>query len=463
MRKQQGVYLVLVSVLLVVLVGIAALVLDIGRILALRTEMQSAVDAAALAAAAELDQDSTAIERAKAAARELLSHDSRFAKVAELLGSEGLPDEAFVFYCVIGSTFDVSPDSNGFADFCHGGQIEPNKYLALSSADAHYVRLTLDPELVTNADRFTAGLFFLPVITAGRVGSIDEVGLKASAVAGRAFFMCNFPPMALCDPFEQSGSRFRDEMTVGGHIQIKQQGANQWFHGNFGFLEPAGGGSGAGDVAEYIADEGKTGCAPPVITTKPGNMSNVQAAAFNTRFDQYTPPAPFNKPNAPELWPPAPNIMEYPHDATTEFTDSRFGLGDWDFDSYWASYHPTTGKPNGWSNMNRPTRWAVYNWEIENEIPAIGQPDPEHLYSGEYPPPRSIPERRLLHVAVLSCEAMGLSGGKSSGVIFAPDGFAKMFLIDKAEGPPVGEVYAEYLGWASNDDSDYHVEVQLYE
>jgi hypothetical protein len=191
-------------------------------------------------------------------------------------------------------------------------------------------------------------------------------------------------------------------------------------------------------------------------------MTNKLAAAFNTRFDQYTPPAPFNKPNAWDDWPPAPNITEYPTDDSTEFVDSRIGMGDWDFEAYWLDKHAGFLPPNGWSNLNRPKRWDVYLWEIEQGL-IPDAPVPSHLYTGDYPPPRSIPERRLLHVAVLSCEALGLTGGKSTGVVFAPDGFAKMFLINKASGPPVGEVYAEYIGWSANEDSDYHVEIQLYE
>lgn len=79
MRKQQGAYLAMMAVLIVVLIGIAALVLDLGRVLTLRADMQAAADAAALAAAVELDGKPGAIDRARSAARFLISHDSRFA------------------------------------------------------------------------------------------------------------------------------------------------------------------------------------------------------------------------------------------------------------------------------------------------------------------------------------------------------------------------------------------------
>lgn len=464
-QRQRGAYLAMMAVLVVALVGISALVLDLGRVLALRGDMQAAVDAAALAAALELDGHTGARERARSAARELLAHDSGFAEVNDLLGADGLPDDAFQFFCVIGAATDVDPGAEGFGDFCGGSEAEPGKFGAVTDEDAHYVRITLSPALA-GEERFTARLFFLPVLRVFGEGERDSVGLVTRALAGRAFYFCNFPPMAICDPFEPMGSRFRDEMTEGGHIQLKQQGSNQWSHGNFGFLEPGTGGAGASDVAPYLADEGILGCEPPVVTTKTGNMSNKTAAALNTRFDAYgePPAAPFNQPDAWQLWPPAPNVTEYPLDSSTEMTDARFGQGDWDFDNYWAAEHPALPAPNGWSNSSLPSRWDVYNWEIDNgAVPASGTPDPTHLHTGAYPPAVSDAGRRLFYVAVLSCEALGLTGGKSDAVVFAPDGFARIFMLRKAEGPPVGEFYGEYLGWAGRGDANYHVEVQLYE
>lgn len=463
--RQRGAYLIIMAILVVALIAVCALAIDVGRVLVLRAEMQNAADAAAMAAAVELDGTNDAQERARNAAQTLLEHNAHFSKVNALLGEEGIPDEAFEFFCVIGSQFDVEPDIPGFSDVCSGGNIETDKYLATEDADSHYVRVTLGvPE--AEQDRFTTELLFLPVLAVLGLNPQDEVTLQARALAGRKFFTCDYPPVALCDPWENSGGNFRDNMPLGGHIQLRQQGSNQWSHGNFGFLEPFGGGSGATDVAEYIADEGLTDCTPPIVTTQTGSMSQKTAAAFNTRMDVYGPPSPFNQADAPDNWPPAPNVMEYPLDATTVGTDSRFGTGDWDFSTYWATHHP--GVPPGagnWANPAQPQRWEVYNWEIANgAIPPAGEPDPSHIYTGDYPPPPSVPERRLFYVGVLSCEALGLTGGKkTSPLISDPDGFAKIFMIRQAVGPPVGEVYAEYVGWGEESDGNYHVDIQLYE
>ncbi|MCM0612004.1 Tad domain-containing protein [Marinobacter sediminum] len=462
--RNRGAYLAMMALLMVVLIGVAALALDVGRVLVLRMQMQNAADAAALAAAVELNGRDGARERARAAARDLLEHDSGFAEASDLLGERGLPDDAITFFCVIGSNQDVEADIPGFADFCGGGEVEPNKFAATSDAESHYVQVRLDPELATEEGRYTLDLIFLPVLQALGEETLEQVELKARAVAGRTFFQCNYPPMAICDPFESSGGNFRDDMPVGGHIQLKQQGANQWTHGNFGFLEPLAGGPGASDVALYLADEGLTGCQPPIVTTKTGNMTNKTAAALNTRMDDYGPPAPFNSPSAPADWPPAPNVMEYPPDQNTLPQDGRYGTGDWDFMGYWNSAHPGLPAPNGWNNAAPPSRWQVYSWEIDNgQVSAAGQPDPSHVYTGDYPPPVSNARRRLFHVAMLSCEALGLTGGKRTAPVFGHDGFAKIFMMRKAEGPPVGEIYGEYVGWGDESEADYHVDVQLYE
>lgn len=453
-RRQKGAYLVMMSILLVVLIAVAALAIDVGRLLLLRTDMQNAADAAALAAAAELDADNNAQSRARAAARDLLEHDARFARVTELLGATGLPDDAFQFFCVIGSETDVDPSVTGFTDYCTGTEVETGKYAATSDTDTHYVRVTLDPELVGDGDRFTANLIFLPALRVFGIDVADTASAFATALAGRNFFTCNYPPMAMCDPWEAEGSHFRDEMEVGAHIEMRNQGGNneQWSPGNFGFLEPPNAGPGATDVAEFIADEGNLGCTPATFTTKTGSMTNKTQGGWNTRFGIYDGPNPFQNYNSD--YPPAPNVIGYPLDDGTDSVDGRIGDGDWDFLGYWAAAHGAAATiPNGWNNANPPSRYEVYEHEISNGIPTAGVPAD---------PPGNA-ERRVMNMAVLSCDALGLTGGKKSGVVFPADGFAKMFLIKPAEGPPDLTFYGEFIGWAQENDDDYHVQIQLYE
>lgn len=458
--KQRGAYLVFMSFAMAVLVGIGALVIDLGRLLILNSEMQNAVDAASLAAAKELDGLAGAQARAKAAAREVLEHNSHFGRIKSLL-LNNLPDlsgENFEFYCAIGSKFE--PETSEVINFCNGlaSTEEPEKIFSLSDTDSHFVRVNLVPEVNQGAlDSFTVDYFFAPIFAL--INSDTESGnsgtLSVSALAGQGVFTCQYPPMALCDPFEGTGNHFKNSYTVGGEIELKQQGSNQWANGNFGFLIPVTGKSGATSVSEALADEGVTGCSPAIVTTAPGGMTQKTKAAINTRFGDYGAPAPFNKPDASSNWPPDENVVEYPGDTGTfsGLTDARFGNGSWDLVGYWAAAHGSA-IPNGWNNTtNLPTRLEVHDYEVANTLPTDGAPSEGTPTAG----------RRVLHVAVISCAASGLTGGKSTVPIFNPDGFAKIFLTRKAGGPPSSTIYGEFSGWVDDSDSNYHVEVQLYE
>src|SRR5881227_389813 len=66
-RDTDGVILPYVTLMLVVIIGVAVLALDGSRYMSLQTQLQNGADALALAGAAELDRTPTAIERANKA------------------------------------------------------------------------------------------------------------------------------------------------------------------------------------------------------------------------------------------------------------------------------------------------------------------------------------------------------------------------------------------------------------
>lgn len=457
-KKQRGAYLVMMTFVLILMVGLGGLVIDTARLLILKTEMQNAIDAAALAAAKELDGTSDAFTNAIVSAQQALVHSTHFSRLANILsldtGAITLPASHFTFYSCIGSRYDI--------ESCTG------KTITTTPNEAIYVEVFFDPSIASAANYFTLDFIFIPILTllSDSTGSPIAVAtsgrVSVKALAGNSVFTCRFPPIALCDPFDDGDPAtdvtFRTEVPVGSDIQLKQQGSNQWANGNFGFLVPITGKGGATSVAEAIADEGVVGCSPAIVSTAPGGMTQKTKAAINTRFGDYTSPAPFNRSDAPDLWPPDFNITEYPSDEGSLGIDSRFGNGVWDVDAYWASAHPpsTTApaglKANGDGPGNEPTRYQTHQWEVDNGMIPVT-------------PSQGVPtaDRRLLHVAVISCTAAGLAGGKSTAVISRPDGFAKIFLTRKATNPPSAEIWGEYAGWVDESDSNYHVDVQLYE
>jgi Flp pilus assembly protein TadG len=64
-RRQDGAVLLLACFMLFFLLGFVAIAFDFGRLFIVKTELQTALDACALAAAQELDQQSTALTRAR--------------------------------------------------------------------------------------------------------------------------------------------------------------------------------------------------------------------------------------------------------------------------------------------------------------------------------------------------------------------------------------------------------------
>ena len=70
-RRQKGFVLIVTCIAVVILLAIAALGIDIGRMYVIKSELQAFADAAALSAAIELDGTSDGLARARTAAAQL--------------------------------------------------------------------------------------------------------------------------------------------------------------------------------------------------------------------------------------------------------------------------------------------------------------------------------------------------------------------------------------------------------
>jgi hypothetical protein len=495
MKKIKGSYLIFTALIATALVGVGALSLDLGRLFVLRSEMQNAADAAAMAAAAELTGVTGSRVSAEAAARNLLQHDSRFADVRPLLGN----NIRIEFFCTIGSRYDPPPTEVNMGLFCVNGEVDGRR-LAASDLEASYARVTLEP--AANSQAYSVSLFLLPVLNA-TLGNVQSRSfLSARATAGQHFFACNFPPLIICNPFEAAGVDFPDGMIRGQQIRFlntEEGGGGSWAPGNFGWMQnPVG--SGAPNTAVMLADEQQTGCTRPTFTTEPGSMGNVVTRAINTRFGYWQNPQ-FG--DTQHLYGVAPNIVAYPRDAQWNPNFSAFGNGVWNRDLYWATYHDwqhggdKTFRPGNWATM---TRWETYMWEIWGASYATANPDAVRNGSHQLPsrqpfrnPPgnnsgtnntdrlyHGYPEaswltgstntlrnanRRSFVVAVVNCAAQNV-GGRSSFTLTRPDGFARLFMTEPARGPGSNSsMYFEYVSWAdaTEDDADFFVEAQLYE
>ncbi|MCG5538634.1 pilus assembly protein TadG-related protein [Halorhodospira sp. 9622] len=443
-HKQNGAFLVISAVVFIVLLGFAALALDLGRVFVQQSEMQNAADAAARSGAWELDGEPDARKRAVIAAKDTLSHRGRFSRNPELLDQlvykPGDPDTSpIVFYSWIGSAEDLEVDEpNEHCEQKLNGEWLPERARCLSTDDrwARYMEIWLDPARAGNADAYTVDLLFLPALEV--LG--DEVArfatVSARAVAGRHFFACDYPPMMLCNPLEGIGKNFSHAVAegyiqVGDSVVLRQEnvgGSHIWAPGNFGLLQIPNGkkgevnkGSGGGGgnsngglraVGEYIADpkEKRDDCTTGWVGTRPGNPQSHPVWGWNTRFDYYKS---FNAKD----FSPAPNVIEYPQDIGSRYGNELFGNGDWDREGYWDTFHGyhEALQPLGWDSW---TRYEVYQWELNSGLMPCDPNGPDgirgtsddiacppgpishyDLMSGRYSDPWSTPEpdRRALY------------------------------------------------------------------
>jgi hypothetical protein len=480
LEQQSGLVIVMLALVLVVLLGVAALALDLGRLYVLKSEMQNAADAAALAGAAELDGKNDAIERATLAAKDLLKYNSHFSTVKGLLGDQ--VSIGLEFYCSIGGANDVNSDCPGEAKT---PIIDPD------DPYAHYIKVTLDPNASdANEAHYGIDLYFLPVLSVIGIDTANRAVTATSALAGRHFYFCNYPPMMMCDPYENSGGFLGndgefgtsdDNIEPGDEILLKKQGPNStWSPGDFGFLDLPKGeppefqtGGGAKENQPYMADEGDLGCTPPAIMPLSGAKTGPMSDAWNTRFGIY----PKNdKLLTEDNYPPADVVSSYggyfdpdhpnacPADYSTYcdsgsgtasepvcFRDSdllcppdidgnRIGNGEWNAQEYWTANGLGTAPTD-------VTRYQTYVKELENKGITVDENEPN---------------RRVMFVAVVSCNDLNL---RPSNIypINEPDGFAKFFITEPSAGAPAVNFFVEYMGWAEEKEANYRVVVQLYE
>jgi Putative Flp pilus-assembly TadE/G-like len=454
MRSQRGVYLVLVSFVLVMLVGLSALVVDVGKLILLRNEMQKAVDAPAIAAAAELNNKSDSISRAENHARLMLLHKSKLAKKANLIGDASIPSDlvTFEYFCSIGNAFDAVEECDNY-DGSSSPPLLISANVSNGGIDANYVRVTFNPSF-TSAEYYSTDFIFLPAflsligIQASDI-NVDK-DLSTSALAGRSEFTCNFPPVMFCNPYEENslnlspGDFFalKDKLqkvkdadstdpVVGADTKQKVPGEFAWLCVN--------GGCSPQDIGDAIANPLTVGCNPALVDNSTGNMIpvlngvNVRHDIFEKKYSgkdgDYADPASTDNYGLPQ------NLID----------DDTIIIGGNDcVDSGAGEVCPTIGE----------TRWEHYI--RVNSFSGDPEDDP-----------------RLLYAAVPNCLAQEVKG-KSTDIALPEPGFAKIFLtncvnVSGSSSCPVvpgqqqNVVYAEFVEWASETDADYHVDIQLYE
>jgi len=461
---EEGGVLVFIAICLVVIVGMAAITFDLGRLAATQGDLQSYVDHVALAAAGELDGEDDAITRATNAAAAMIRDRQTFADGGSDLGSSLDYSLRFLSGLPAVDTASVTP------------------FATTNAADAAYVEVTATPRTV-----------FLPFARAmnallGAGLPNDQVG--AVAIASFTQYACDITPLMFCLP----SPNYTADANIGHTILLRSggQGAG-WGPGDFGFLDPSkvkvnpegpcGGLKGVNLDACLIAAAGNiTQCfSQHGVDIEPGQKVGIENAIFNTRFDMFNG-IMSGKRNSPEYGPgphvikglirggggggnqcvgnnaaSSPDSMPFPPDdcfATGCSGNGRFGDGNWGNGrtSYVAMNHDGTDPALG-----KTTRYQMYLEEIK----AAGGPSASSpILNGKSETGRRQcsnttvpdPDRRVFIAAGIDCTANPINGAAKDVPV---EEFFKIFLLrpvgDSTTSPPKFDLWVEVVGSAGGN------------
>jgi hypothetical protein len=282
-RARDGAVAVTVAVMIVVLVGVLALAVDVGRIYNASSDLNHAADAYALAGAALLDgQDDACLQAIQIVNEAALANQETFGSnepdpvvfVSPTPDPVGNPNIKFL------SELVKDADGNVTGTYITDG--------STCGEDAKYIEITLD--LADSSNPYRVDLYF-----AGITGALTEAFPQGYAIAESVTAFCITVPMMMCaldghplldgKPFIEALENF--ELTGNG-LYLKSVNQNQqWGSGNFGFLD-----LGQGPLCDYI---GPIRAEPQCLTdgeifTKTGSTSGARHC-FNTRYDIWQGPA----------------------------------------------------------------------------------------------------------------------------------------------------------------------------
>lgn len=454
-QNESGAVLVFVGVTAAVVIGFGALAVDVGRMASNHTQLQAAVDAAALAGAGQLNRQDGALERARQAAADAVTNTLAFADggtavtlntAATCTGAVPQAGDNCVRFLRSLPVDDADPNIDG-------------THVTTDATEAAFIEVRL-PTATT-------------AIFAGLIGDRRTVAPVARAVAGHHRLACEVPPLFICDDPNRDLTQMH-----GQQFRIVAQSSPQ-APGNFGMLCPPNSQCGASSLRDMLASWRGAGCIEAyAVETEPGMNTGMLKAGFDVRFDSYY--SQTQQMRGSPFAPPAANVTqggvrrtqgqqcyhEQPATAPTvplgrdsAFDANGVGNGIWDWSTYFAVNHGTGGGyPADWTTVTglapvgTPTRYDVYRYEIES-----GRiPERPSCYTGgtvtdniSYFPDRIrdrtlVGDRRLMTVAVLDCT--GLSGRDTRPATQ----FTFMFLTEPFNDPEKA-IYAEFL--APTDDA----------
>jgi len=409
-HRQRGSVMILVAISGAALIGFLGIVVDLGHLFVTRTELQSATDACALAAAAELrpdlaPADAQAIDRAvnagiTAGNRNMVGFQRASANLtsADILFSDRLSDNSTTFpYGYVPST-------------------------AASPATARYAMCTRSQGGITT--------WFMQVLEGflGLAPAPKSVGALATATLSPSQMNCALP-IGLCKPPAAPGTNPLQGLVVGQWMTSKLEASAT---GSFDWIDFTPNGGGANELGNIIKGAGQ--CSLPSAGTEVGEQGNMISlgAAWNTRFGLYkgantpanAPPDYTGYAYTPTSWPSKFNA--FGGTSGTNFQAARNGFMPYQGDT--LSGMNIMGNGNSYTNSSTATLQATGGDRRLVTVPVVDCSS----WAGSNPQQVQV----LAYACVLMLHPMANTNGKT---------------IDPVTGLEVNEeVWLEYRG-ASND------------
>jgi hypothetical protein len=392
-RAQRGTVVIIAALSLTMLVGFAGLALDLGRLYLNKTELQSAADACALAAARELVCDPSVgtcptsyLTRAEAAGIFVGGRNSKdFQGQAVAIAPE---DVRF--------STSLSPNSN----YAPRTMADPNSKFAMCIARATGVTP-----------------WFMGVLGIGD----QAVSAYAVATLAPSQTVCNGLPVGICT---KPGSGAPDfGYTVGEWVESNFTPASNnddVLTGDFVWVDFTPSGGGNAELREQIAGRSPVcGIRVGDDVSRPGQQQGAKSA-WNTRFGIYPPGA--NAPT-PQDTPPDRTGYSYPNRSPGSPVIS-IGM------SAYADYRQRQAQHTPFTSSQYAPSGAAGNFS--GSAISAGA----HQSYGA--------ERRLTSAAIIDCNA-----GNTVPLL----GFACVLMLNPMSNGATGKIYLEYRGQATAANS----------
>lgn len=271
---QRGAMAVVVALSLPLLLGLTALVLDLGRAYVLKAELQNAMDGCALAASAHLTgaNDASLFDAARAAALALTDPGAR--------GQADRPAET-----VNRVHFQSEMLQAGAIEVAFSGAVD-GPFVPATAADTR----GLSPGQARFARcRYTdppRALWMLPVLEALGVQTATTVSMPAEAVASLmpAQQVCAVP-MAVCT-VGNAPAQQRYGLKVGDRLTAVTNPGSGYGQGQFGWLDFDPPNGGASELRELLEGSGACDVRRGQAVGQAGQLSSINRS-WNTRFGLY--------------------------------------------------------------------------------------------------------------------------------------------------------------------------------